>query len=75
MAYIKELVAAYLARTGATKAELAGSLGISRTTLHAKLNGESDFTLREGYMLKNIIGCTADELVDATDYASQGDMA
>jgi DNA-binding XRE family transcriptional regulator len=64
---IKERVAAYLARTGRTKAELANDLGMSRTSLHAKLNGQTDFTLCEGYKLKNILGCTADELFESTE--------
>lgn len=67
MAYLKEMVAAYLARTGSTRAELAGNLGMSRTTLHSKLNGDSEFTLIEGYMLKNILGCSADDLFESSD--------
>lgn len=69
MAYMKELVAAYLARTGKTKAELAKRLGMSRTTLHSKLNGDTEFTLSEGHELKNILGCTADELFSVDDLA------
>lgn len=71
MAYIKELVAAYLARTGKTKTEIAGSLGISRSTLHSKLNGDTEFTLKEGYQLKTILGCTADDLFNADDLTTQ----
>ena len=74
MAYIKELVAAYLARTGKTKAELAGNLGMSRTTLHSKLNGDTEFTLKEGYQLKTILNCTADELFSVDDLTATGGL-
>lgn len=67
MASIKERVAAYLARTGKTKGELASELGIGRTALHSKLNGVTDFTMHEGYVLKNLLGCTADELFDSVE--------
>ncbi len=60
---LKERVGAYLARTGKTKAELAAQLGMSRTTLHAKLCGTTEFTLREGYELAQILGCTTDEML------------
>ena len=70
MAYLKEMVAAYLVRTGKTKAELATNLGMSRTTLHSKLNGDTEFTLSEGYQLKTLLGCSADDLFDATDVTS-----
>lgn len=62
MITMRERVAAHLAKTGTTKAELAEQLGMSRTTLYTKLAGDVDFTLYEGYQLKNILGCTADEL-------------
>lgn len=70
MAYLKEMVAAYLARTGTTKAELAENLGISRSTLHSKLNGDTEFTLKEGFQLKTILDCSADELFDVDDLAT-----
>lgn len=74
MSSIKENVAAHLAKTGKTKAELANELGMSRTSLHSKLTGATDFTLHEGYMLKNILGCTADELFESSEqtFASVG---
>lgn len=59
---LKELIGAYLARTGKTKQELAKELGMSRSTLRSKLNGQTEFTLSEGYALKEILNVTADEL-------------
>lgn len=59
---IRERVALHLARTGKTKGELADELGMSRVTLHAKLNGLSDFKLSEAETLANIIGCSVDDL-------------
>lgn len=59
---IKERVGAYLAREGKTKAELAKELGMSRVTLHSKLNGECEFWLSEARELARILGCTVDDL-------------
>ena len=59
---LNELIGAYLARTGKTKQELAKELGMSRTTLRSKINGQTEFTLSEGYALKEILNVTADEL-------------
>lgn len=59
---LKELIGAYLARTGKTKQELAKELGMSRSTLRSKINGQTEFTLSEGYALKEILNVTADEL-------------
>ena len=58
---LKERVGAYLALTGKTKTKLASELGMSRTSLNSKLNGVTEFTLYEGYQLKEILGCSADE--------------
>ena len=59
---IRERVGAYTERTGTTKAELADSLGMSRVTLHNKLNGLSEFSLSEAVQLAKILGCTVDDL-------------
>lgn len=59
---IRERVGAYLARTGKTKGELAEELGMSRVTLHSKLNGVYDFKLSEAQALASLMGCSVDDL-------------
>ena len=62
---IKERVGAYLERTGKTKKELSGLMGMPYSTFHSKLYGPSEFTFFEGKKLAEIIGCTADEMFES----------
>lgn len=62
MDVIKERVGAYIARTGTTREDLAAKLGMTRVTLHQKLNGESEFKLGEAFALADALGCTVDDL-------------
>lgn len=59
---INEQVGAYLARTGMTRTQLAKKLNMSRSALRSKLKGETEFTLREGYVLKELLHISADAL-------------
>lgn len=59
---LRERVAAHLAKTGKTKGELANELGMSRASLHQKLNGVYDFKLSEAETLAALMGCSVDEL-------------
>lgn len=59
---IKERVGAYLARTGKTKAEIAASLGMSRTAFFTKMAGKSEFSLTEAHDLAAMLDCSMDEL-------------
>ena len=59
---IKERIGAYTARTGKTRYEIAKELGMSKTALYSKLNGQTEFTLDEGRQLASTLGCTLDEL-------------
>ena len=62
MESIRERVALYMAKTGATKTEIADALGVTRQTLHSKLSGETDFKLSEAEKLATMIGCSVDDL-------------
>lgn len=59
---LNELIGAYLARTGMTKTQLARELGMSRSALRSKLKGQTEFTLSEGYALKELLNVSADVL-------------
>lgn len=59
---IRERVGAFIERTGMTKAELANQLGMSRVSLHSKLNGQTEFRLSEAERLAEILGCSVDDL-------------
>lgn len=62
MEAIKERLGAYLAGSGSTKANVAEALGVSTTTLNAKLRGESEWTLAQGFALADLMGCSVDDL-------------
>lgn len=60
---IREWVGAYLERANMTKVELAGRLGMSRTSFYSKMDGTTEFTLSEAGNLAAIIGITTDQLL------------
>jgi len=62
MEAIKERLAIYAARTGASKRDVAKHLGISLQTLYNKLRGESEFTLAQAFALADLMGCSVDDL-------------
>lgn len=47
---------AEMARLKFTAAELAEKLNITNSTFSLKLNGKSDFTLEEAFMIKELLG-------------------
>lgn len=63
MTSIREWVAAYLEHTNSTKAELAGSLKMSRTAFHDKMCGNTEFTLSEAGNLAKVLGITTDQML------------
>lgn len=70
---LEGLVAACLAETKTSKAELAEALGIATTaTLNAKLSGASELTLREGIALAEF--CDV-EVQDICELAFEGRTA
>lgn len=62
MGAIKERLAAYVARTGTSKRDVANALGISLPTLYNKLRGDSEFTLAQAFALADMMGCSVDDL-------------
>lgn len=59
---IKHRVVIWQMATGKDKDELCKELNIGKTTLYAKLNGLSDFTLTEARRLAQLFGCSVDDL-------------
>lgn len=57
----EERINDYLDRTGRTRTELAGELGMSRQTLRKKISGQIEFKLSEAAQLACILGCTVDD--------------
>lgn len=49
-------------RANITKEEIAKRLNINITTLYRKFNGESDFTLSELKVLKEILGLSKEDV-------------
>lgn len=52
----------YMERTGKTKTETAGEMGMTRDSLKNKLSGETDFKAAELAALRRITGLSIDAL-------------
>lgn len=58
----KEMLMSVMCLNGDTQYKLAEALGISRTTLSAKINGRASFTQPEMSAMKRRYHLTADEI-------------
>ena len=61
ISYIRERVGAFIARENVTKKSLADKLGCTDVSLYNKLNGITQFTLEEAFVLADTIGCSVDD--------------
>lgn len=64
MEAIKQLVAAYCQDNGLTSAALADALGMSRSSLYAKLRGLAPWDLEEAVKLAQILGIDLNKFAD-----------
>lgn len=64
MEFIRQNVENYLDNNNVTKGALANRIGISRSTLYEKLDGNRPWLLDEAIALSELIGCTIDDLVN-----------
>ena len=64
MEFIRQNVENYLDNNNVTKGALASHIGISRSTLYEKLDGNRPWLLDEAIVLSELIGCTIDDLVN-----------
>jgi plasmid maintenance system antidote protein VapI len=61
---LKVLVGNYAKSEGITKDELAERIGIGRSSLYAKLSGQTPWFLDEAVKLSGLLGITVDELAE-----------
>lgn len=62
MSKITEKVGGWLQRPGATKKDMAETLGITVVSLTNKLQGDTPWMWSEVVKISEIVGCTLDEL-------------
>lgn len=58
---ISERLDSYVSENNTTRDAVAKAIGCSRTAFYQKLNGNSAFTLFEGYQLSTLFGCQMSE--------------
>lgn len=63
--FIRQNVENFLSKTNSTKGTLANHIGISRSTLYEKLDGNRPWLLDEAITLSELMGCTIDDLLNA----------
>lgn len=66
---LQEKVGRYVEANGTTMSAVAGSLGISRSSLFNKLRGSNEFSLSEAFSLSRMLGLSLDELYQLTEAA------
>lgn len=60
----KNLIEAKLKEVNVSREELAKSLGISYSTLDNKINGRTEFTVREAEILHKMLSLTSDDIMN-----------